>query len=230
MSPYPRRKHSAVMRAHLRLAGARVADVGCGDGALVRFMTREGAQVTGIECGETQLERARAAEPAGGERYIEGRGEALPLDDDSLDIAVLFNSLHHVPIEAQGKALAEAARALRPAGLLYILEPLAEGAYFELMRPVDDETEVRARAYEALRAAVAKGLFEETAEERYAARFKYESFAECKENSLAVDPTRRAAFEEHEAAMTQAFEAAAEKHEGAYWFDDPSRLNLARRR
>ena len=230
MSRYPRRKHTDVMHAHLSLAGRRVADIGCGDGALVRFMTREGAETVGIECSPAQLARAHAAEPAGGERYIEGVGQDLPLEDATLDLVVFFNSLHHVPVEAQEAALAEAARVLKPGGLLYVMEPLPEGAYFELMRPVNDETEVRARAYDALRAAVAGQAFEEIVEERYAAPFKHKSFADCVADSLAVDPARRAAFEAAGETLAQGFEAAAEKRDGAYWFDQPSRLNLLRRR
>ena len=41
---------------------------------------------------------------------------------------------------------------------MYIAEPLAEGAFFELTRMVDDETEVRAGAQAALARAADAGL------------------------------------------------------------------------
>jgi len=217
------------MRSHLTLAGARVADIGCGDGALVRFMTREGAEAIGIDCTASQMARVQAAEPAGAERYVFAGGEALPLADGCLDIVVFFNSLHHVPVEAQGQALGEAGRVLKPGGVLYVMEPLAEGGFFELMRPVDDETFVRAKAAEALSAAAQGAAFTEEREERYAAPFQYESFAACKANSLSIDDSRRAAFEARESALAEGFEAIAEQRDGAYWFDQPSRLNLLRR-
>ena len=212
MNSYPRRKHSEVIRSHLTLSGARLADVGCGDGALVRFMTR-----------------ARATEPAGAERYVFAGGEALPLADGCLDIVVFFNSLHHVPVELQSQALDEAARVLKPGGVLYVMEPLAEGGFFELMRPVDDETFVRAKATEALTAAAESAAFTEELEERYAAPFQYESFAACKANMLSIDDSRRAAFEARESELAEGFEAIADQRDGAYWFDQPSRLNLLRR-
>ena len=217
------------MRGHLKLAGARVADVGCGDGSLVRFMTREGAEAIGIDCTASQMTRAQAAEPAGTERYIFAGGEALPLADGCLDIVVFFNSLHHVPVELQGQALEEAKRVLKPGGLLFVMEPLAEGGFFELMRPVDDETFVRAKATEALKAAAESAVFTEELEERYAAPFQYESFAACKTNMLSIDNSRRAAFEAREAELAAGFEAIADQRDGAYWFDQPSRLNLLRR-
>ena len=49
MTESPRRKHGAVLREILPLAGARIADIGCGDGGLVRLMAREGTRVTGVE-------------------------------------------------------------------------------------------------------------------------------------------------------------------------------------
>ena len=126
----PRRKHIEVLRELLPLKGARVADVGCGDGAVARLMTREGARVTGIECGEAQLEKARAAKTVGDELYIYGYGENLPLADASFDIVVYFNALHHVPMNVQGVALREARRILKPAGLLYIQEAVPDADEF----------------------------------------------------------------------------------------------------
>jgi len=47
---------------------------------------------------------------------------------------------------------------LKPGGFVYVSEPVADGAFFDTIRMVDDETEVRARAYEALTAADQVGL------------------------------------------------------------------------
>ncbi|HEB79365.1 MAG TPA: class I SAM-dependent methyltransferase, partial [Rhodospirillales bacterium] len=137
----------------LGLDGKRVADVGCGNGSLARLMVRHGAEVIGVECNPVQLEKAFAEPPAGGETYVSGRAEDLPLEDGSMDIVVFFNSLHHVAVDRQAAAITEAARALKTGGLLYAAEPLAEGPHFELMKPVHDETVVRARALEAIRNA-----------------------------------------------------------------------------
>jgi ubiquinone/menaquinone biosynthesis C-methylase UbiE len=58
-------------------------------------------------------------------------GERLPFAAAAFDLVLLFNSLHHVPVDRQGAALAEAARVLRPGGDLLVAEPLAEGPWFD---------------------------------------------------------------------------------------------------
>src|SRR6185369_5098060 len=138
-----------------------VVDVGCGDGSLVRHLARRGAHVVGAEVGAEPLARARAHDPVADERYEQAGAQALPLADGAADVVVFANSLHHVPGDLLDTALAEAARVLRPGGLLYVQEPLAEGPYFELLRPVDDETAVRAAAEAALARAVRRGLRQE---------------------------------------------------------------------
>lgn len=229
MEGWPRRKHGEVLREHLSLRGARVLDVGCGDGALVRLMVRGGARVTGIEHSPAQLASALAQTPAGDEDYLVGRGEALPVADASLDIVVYFNVLHHVPVESQLQALREARRVLRPEGMLYVQEPVAEGPYFELVRPVDDETFVRGRAYGALGAALEEGGLRQLAEYFYVTPLAYDDFAAFKRRLLAVDAGRAERLATHERSLRDAFEAVGVKHDGAYRFEAPARLNLLRK-
>jgi ubiquinone/menaquinone biosynthesis C-methylase UbiE len=64
------------------LAGKVVVDVGCGTGDLVRRMAGRGALVTGIDTAK-MLERAGKNPPTGGEKYLVGGAEALPLPDYS---------------------------------------------------------------------------------------------------------------------------------------------------
>lgn len=229
----PLLKHTEVLRQRLSLEGARIADVGCGNGSLVRVMARSGAWVLGIDPGPQQLARAKAAEVAGGpenrEVYVCALGEALPLPDGCLDALVYFNALHHVPVPQQGAALAEAVRVLRPGGLLYVQEPVADGDYFQVVRPIEDETEVRDRAYDALKSAAAAPELEEVEEFFYRAPFREKSFEAFRDNMISIDPRRRATVEAQEESLRQAFLAAGEQRDGAFWFEIPSRLNLLRR-
>lgn len=214
----------------LELKDRRAVDIGSGDGQIARFLTRHGAHVIGIECGAMQLEKAHAAEPAGGERYIEGVGQNLPLPDGSADIVTFINSLHHVPVDEQGKALKEAARVLVDGGALFIAEPLAEGPQFDLLKPVDDETEVRAAAYAEIERAADYG-FDPVSETRHLQPRKIPSFESLRDTIIAIEPTRAARFAAMESDLRAAFERLATKlPDGAYEVIQPVRVNLLRRR
>jgi len=159
---------TAVLDEVLDVRERDVLDVGCGEGWLVRRLSSAGARAVGLDPLPVALERARrddASAPPG--RYIEGGAEALPFRDACFDAVVFFNSLHHVPVESLDVALGEAARVLRPGGVVYVQEPLARGPFFELARAVEDETEVRAAAQNAL-AQAAAGRFAQR-DHRYAA-------------------------------------------------------------
>ncbi len=173
-----------------------VVDIGCGGGALVRALTGLGARVTGVEISESQLAGAIAQDNGGGARYLVGRAERLPLDDSSVDIVVFMRSLHHVPHDQLGAALAEARRVIRPGGAVYVAEPLAEGSFFELTRMVDDETGVRAAAQAALTHAADDGLRRSTTVEYDAPldgrRSRRAARTDCRRRSGAGRPLRRA--------------------------------------
>ena len=138
--------------------GKDVVDVGCGAGALVRDLCASGARVTGVEISEQQLAAAIARDGGSGARYLVGGAQSLPLATGSVDVAVFMRTLHHVPPPDLMLALQEARRVLRPDGIVFVAEPLAEGDYFTLMSIVEDELEVRRAAQGALARAGLAGL------------------------------------------------------------------------
>ena len=225
ISNAPLRGHAEVIRDHLDLAGKRVLDVGCGAGRLTRAMTEMGATVIGIEPGERQLAKARAAAPIGGESYVEGTAEDLPAEDQSIDVVVFFNSLHHVPMDGMRQALVEARRVLKDGGTLYIAEPLAQGPKFEMSKPINDETIVRAEAYRIIKSAGAIG-FREQHETCYATDASFTDFESFRENSTSIDPVRAAYFREHEEELRRRFDDYAEKRADGWHFLQPIRDNV----
>lgn len=208
-----------------------MADVGCGEGGLVRYLARKGAKVVGIDPQSGQLERARAVAPAGDEQYLQAGAEALPFEDATLDAVIFFNSLHHLPLELMDKGLLEAGRCLKPGGTLYVLEPLAEGPWFTFMRPIDDETSVRAKAEEALRRAADLPQFEQAARKEYASANEYRSFADLKLDILSIDPARGEAFQRHETQLRNSFDTAADEilEDGTHRFWSPYRATVFRK-
>lgn len=98
-----------------------VADLGCGTGALTALLARDVARVVGVDRSGDMLRSARRR-TAGLENVELRRGslEDLPLDDASCDAALLVLALGWVADPA--RALAEAARVIRPGGRIALVD------------------------------------------------------------------------------------------------------------
>ena len=99
------------------LDGLRAVDVGCSAGFIADELALAGATTSGVDIDEPGLEKARARF---GERvdFRLARGEDLPFDDDSVDVAVLNHIYEHV-VDPEA-VVADIHRVLRPGGLLYL--------------------------------------------------------------------------------------------------------------
>jgi len=109
--------------------GARVLDVGCGDGKLAVALLAAGVRAVGLE-GSSGPARRAAAETGG--RVVVGDPAALPFAASTLDAIVIWHVLEHLP--EPRRTLAEAARCLRPGGILVVAVPDAAGVAARLGR------------------------------------------------------------------------------------------------
>ncbi len=140
-----------VLERVIPLKGLALVDVGCGGGRVSRQLVDRGATVLGVEPDPEQAAKNRAADPVPGLTFAQAPGQALPLDDASMDGVVFSFSMHHVPPDLMAPALAEALRVLRPTGFLCVFEPLLSGTQEQLYRPFHDESPVRRLAWQAVR-------------------------------------------------------------------------------
>ena len=98
-------------------------DLGCGTGQLTEMIAPFVARVIAVDAARGMLAVARRR--LGDELNVDfhqSELESLPIDDGSLDVAVLFLVLHHVA--EPPRVLAEAARALKPGGRLLVVDML----------------------------------------------------------------------------------------------------------
>lgn len=98
-----------------------VADLGCGTGQLTESLAPFVNRVIAVDDSSAMLAAARRRVASMNNVDVRsGRLESLPIEDASLDAALLFLVLHYVP-EPEA-AIAEARRTLKPGGRLLIVD------------------------------------------------------------------------------------------------------------
>ncbi|HVE38973.1 MAG TPA: metalloregulator ArsR/SmtB family transcription factor [Planctomycetota bacterium] len=105
------------------LPPVRVADLGCGEGYLALEAARWAKQVIAVDVSERALEGAKALAAQRSIKNLhvrKGDIEDLPLEDGSVDVALLSQALHHAKDPA--RAIREAARVLSAGGTLLLLD------------------------------------------------------------------------------------------------------------
>ena len=98
-----------------------IGDLGCGTGQVAEALAPFIRGVVAVDNSAAMAEAARhrlAHLP--NVEVLEGDLEALPVDDGHLDAAMIYLVLHHLP--RPERALAEAARALKPGGRLLVVD------------------------------------------------------------------------------------------------------------
>lgn len=217
-----------MLRRYAAPAGRRVVDVGCGSGEMVRWLRDEGADAVGVECGEIMIKQAREADPEHTKAYLDGVGQDLPLASESVDAVVMSFSLHHVPPNEMVNALREAYRVLRHGGTLYVAEPVAAGPGHEVVSLIDDETEVRGLAQDALAQSPSLG-FETSLETIYASQMLLDSAESFAKRIVGIDPSRAAQMAARRDEFLDAFERLADRVGEKYAFDQQVRVKVLRK-
>jgi 2-polyprenyl-6-hydroxyphenyl methylase/3-demethylubiquinone-9 3-methyltransferase len=108
------------VQGHIRLAGRKVLDVGCGGGILAESMAVAGAEVTGIDMGEEPLRVAELHTLETGVQvdYRKTTAEALAEEmPGAFDVVTCMEMLEHVP--EPGSVVDACARLVRPGGHVF---------------------------------------------------------------------------------------------------------------
>jgi ubiquinone/menaquinone biosynthesis C-methylase UbiE len=215
------------LRALVALEGRRVLDVGCGQGDVVLGLSRLGADATGLEISDELLAAAREADTGHEASWVVGTAQDLPYDDATFDLVLFMKSLHHVAIAEMAPALADARRVLRDDGRVYVAEPLLAGSFFELVRLIEDEVEVRTAAQRVLDDAGAVGL-RATQVVEYDLDPSFTGFDALAAHIASVDPHRAPVIAANRAQLQDAYERLAEVDpaSGRHTFRQPMRVHL----
>lgn len=123
--PHFRPENQAKVRGNLlriaeRTGTSRLLDIGCGTGFVISLVADTFDEIHGIDPTRAMLDKVDTS--SGNVTLHEGVCEQLPFPDASFDLVTAYSVLHH--LADHRPALAEAARVLRPGGVLYVdLEP-----------------------------------------------------------------------------------------------------------
>lgn len=114
------RHYHAYLLRHLPARRDAALEAGCGTGGFARALAAHFGRVLAVDLSPEMLRRARARSP--GIPNLEFRQADLsgdPLPADSFDCIASLATLHHLPLR---ETLAKLAAALRPGGVLLVLD------------------------------------------------------------------------------------------------------------
>lgn len=177
-----------LMLDELPFDAARVLELGCGRAEKTRLLAETGRprEIVALEVDNIQHARNLEITDLPTVSFRHGGAEAIPADDNSVDIVLMFKSLHHVPMEHMDQALSEIARVLKPGGMAWISEPVYAGDLNEVFRLFHDEKTVREAAFAAICRAVEEGRLLLEKELFFNTRSFFENFAQFDQRMIQV--------------------------------------------
>jgi len=200
-------KEAEIYESLLKLDGAKVLELGCGKADHTRNIAHAhpGAQIIAAEVDRIQHAKNLASAPPANLSFADFGAESIPLGNASLDVVMMFRSLHHVPLDRMDDAFREIHRVLRPGGQAYISEPVFAGALTELVRIYNDEERVRRAAFDTVCRVVDKGLLELESETFFQTPVQYRNFAEFAKKHFEITHGVRNVSDEQSAAVERLF-------------------------
>ncbi|MCH2133841.1 MAG: methyltransferase domain-containing protein [Phycisphaerales bacterium] len=106
-----------------------VLDIASGEGYGCALLADIARSVVGVDIDEQAVTHARDVHAHDNIRFEQGSCTSIPLDDDSVDVVLSYETIEH--ITEHGAFVAEIRRVLRPGGLLVLSTPDSE-AYVEI--------------------------------------------------------------------------------------------------
>ena len=218
-----------LMLEQLPFDGAQVLELGCGKAEKTRLLAETGrvCGILALEVDTIQHERNLQIADLPNVQFRHAGAEAIPAKDNSIDIVLMFKSLHHVPMELMDQALSEIARVLKPGGLAWISEPVYAGDLNEVFKLFHDEKVVREAAFAAICKAVDDGRLLLDKEQFFNTRSFFENFEQFDQRMIQVTHSNHNLAPDLYARVKAKFESYLGS-EGAT-FLNPQRVDVLRK-
>ena len=113
-----------VARSAAEIDSPRILEIGCGTGSLAIALAEAvpGGEVVGVDIDPKALAIAASKRGADRVRWMRGDATDLPVDAGVFDIVAISLVMHHLMPKQQPEALRQAIKALRPGGVLHIID------------------------------------------------------------------------------------------------------------
>jgi len=98
-----------------------VLDIACGDGYGSALLNKTARSVIGVDVNKDVIDKACKKYISASLTFKQGSATNIPLDDQSVDVVVSFETLEH--LEDHDGMMKEIKRVLKPGGLLIISTP-----------------------------------------------------------------------------------------------------------
>jgi len=210
----------------LALDHADILELGCGTAELTRQIAMAGTdrRITAMEVDTIQHARNLQVTDLPNVRFVSGGAEAIPADDASYNIVLMFKSLHHVPPASMDTALDEIRRVLKPDGVAYISEPIFAGDFNDILCLFHDEEQVRKAAFMVVKKAVDDGKFHLVDEVFFLAPMHFADFSIFEQKVIGVTHSNHQLSNDVYRQAQKAF-AAKMTDDGAH-FLQPMRVDV----
>jgi 2-polyprenyl-3-methyl-5-hydroxy-6-metoxy-1,4-benzoquinol methylase len=103
------------------IEGKRVLDIASGEGYGVDLMASCASEVIGVDIDQPTVERASQKYTRENVRFLQGKASEIPLENDSVDVVVSFETLEHT--DKHEEMIKEVVRVMKPDGLLIMSSP-----------------------------------------------------------------------------------------------------------
>ena len=218
-------KSKEIIRSVTSLKNKRVIDIGCGDGWFLSWCSNEISSGTGIDPSKEQILLAKEKINNKNISFENLGAENLKKLNDIYDLIFFFNSLHHVPTHLMASSLEEASKVMHKNSILIIIEPIAKGNFYKFMKDIDDEFEVRQKAYESIKNCKYNNLINQD-EIFYEEIKSFDNFEKCIKFLKNVDKNKIKYINDNMENIRNLFNDLSILKNKRFEFKQPMRINL----
>ena len=115
----------------LSLDNKHVLELGCGGAEITRNIapSGKGRKITALEVDEIAHGKNLQITDLPNVNFGVASTQDIPLEDEAVDVVLMFKSLHHVPLDLMAQSMREISRALKRGGVAVISGPSFDGEF-----------------------------------------------------------------------------------------------------